>query len=249
MAEITKELLVELGLIKDRKYGTFITQTYTNCFVGNEVVTWMVEKGIAADRPDAVKMGCELVRNGKIHHVCDDHHFEDGFLFYRFLSDEPAKVLAQRRHFSALGELSMGSELNVRSLIGSWSTKYFCLQGETLFVYKNEYAISPTAAYSLEGAKCSVTECEECHAGKYAFTLEIDDQKQSLSANQSKVQEAWLAALTAAGAKFIDLMEESDETASSSLFDLSANSMDSGEELSFSHFAGKVCIIVNVASA
>jgi hypothetical protein len=246
-ATLTSQYLAEL--IQDRKYGTFIKKTYPKCFIGAEAVSWLVEKGIAKDRPDAVNIGCDLVRSGIIHHVCDEHHFEDGTLFYRFLSDEPAEILAQRRHFSALQKIAMNSLLNTKGLLGGWSNRYFALQGGTLFMYNSEYAPSPSAAYSLEGATCSVTECEECHAGNYAFTLAIEHQKMTLSTKKSKDQEAWIVALTAAGAQFLDNASADEKTGASSLFELSAKTLDSGQEINFSQFVGKVCIVVNVASA
>ena len=41
----------------------------------------------ASDRQTAVTIGQLLVDTDYIHHVVDEHNFEDGFLFFRFRQD------------------------------------------------------------------------------------------------------------------------------------------------------------------
>ena len=41
----------------------------------------------ASSRQEAVKVGLLLVSTDYIHHVVDEHHFEDGYLFFRFRQD------------------------------------------------------------------------------------------------------------------------------------------------------------------
>ncbi|NES80056.1 MAG: mechanosensitive ion channel [Moorea sp. SIO2B7] len=71
--------------IKDRRYRL---NTYPDCFIGSEAVDWLVQKHNCM-RSEAVKLGQRLVDRGIIHHVTDEHPFEDDYLFYRFYADEP----------------------------------------------------------------------------------------------------------------------------------------------------------------
>ncbi|NOR25828.1 MAG: FAD-containing oxidoreductase [Desulforhopalus sp.] len=73
--------------IRDRKYG-FPSKTYVNCFVGSEAVSKMIEKGLAADEDDAVRIGNVMLSSGIFHHVQRAHAFKNGHLFYRFATDE-----------------------------------------------------------------------------------------------------------------------------------------------------------------
>lgn len=72
-------------LIQDRKYHL---KTYKECFVGKEFVDWLIAKGEARNRVDAVDLGKHLVEAGVIGHVVSDHNFKDEFLFYRFKYDQ-----------------------------------------------------------------------------------------------------------------------------------------------------------------
>ena len=42
-------------------------------------------------REEAVELGKQLLDAGVFRHVCDDHHFKDEYLFFRFKNDEPPK--------------------------------------------------------------------------------------------------------------------------------------------------------------
>ena len=70
----------------------------------SELVDWFIEAGLAEDRNGGVKLGqvhcdgildqvmsCDslqiLVDTDYIHHVVDEHAFEDGYLFFRFRKD------------------------------------------------------------------------------------------------------------------------------------------------------------------
>ncbi len=70
--------------ISDRRFRLTV---YPKCFVGSEAVTWMV-KTQKATREAAVRLGQQLVEQGIIHHVIDEHSFKDENFFYRFYEDE-----------------------------------------------------------------------------------------------------------------------------------------------------------------
>ena len=70
--------------IKDRLYHLKI---YRCCFVGREAVRWL--KGyLNISTEEAVALGQRLIDEKWIHHVLDEHSFENKYLFYRFYSDE-----------------------------------------------------------------------------------------------------------------------------------------------------------------
>ena len=53
------------NLIRDRKYHL---HSYSSCFVGQEFVDWLVKKGEAQNRKEAVEIGMQLVDAGVIRH-------------------------------------------------------------------------------------------------------------------------------------------------------------------------------------
>ncbi|XP_063402394.1 DEP domain-containing mTOR-interacting protein-like [Mytilus trossulus] len=73
------------NLLKDRKYHF---KTYKNCFVGKEVVSWLVDCKLCDSRSSAVTALRTLQDHHILHHVCDDHLFKDDMLFYRFRIDD-----------------------------------------------------------------------------------------------------------------------------------------------------------------
>ena len=70
--------------IKARHYHL---KLYKRCFVGSEAVDWLV-KHLNISRTKAVAIGKKLIDKKVIHHVTDEHSFEDASLFYRFYEDE-----------------------------------------------------------------------------------------------------------------------------------------------------------------
>ena len=70
--------------IKDRFYGL---KKYPRCFVGRKAVEWF-KNYLHISTAEAIGIGQRLVNEKWIHHVCDEHDFEDGYFFYRFYVDE-----------------------------------------------------------------------------------------------------------------------------------------------------------------
>ena len=67
--------------VKDRRYRLKI---YHQCFVGAELVEWLQQhKNVLT--AEAISLGQSLLRHNLIEHVCQEHEFENGQLFYRFL--------------------------------------------------------------------------------------------------------------------------------------------------------------------
>eukprot|EP00005_Dracoamoeba_jomungandri_P005749 CAMPEP_0174251948 /NCGR_PEP_ID=MMETSP0439-20130205/1615_1 /TAXON_ID=0 /ORGANISM="Stereomyxa ramosa, Strain Chinc5" /LENGTH=476 /DNA_ID=CAMNT_0015332399 /DNA_START=1045 /DNA_END=2472 /DNA_ORIENTATION=+ len=63
---------------------------YKNCFVGSEIVDWLMEKSEIEflSREEALEFGNMLLSRHFFHHVVFDHPLRDGYYFYRFLQDE-----------------------------------------------------------------------------------------------------------------------------------------------------------------
>ncbi|MEM8641946.1 MAG: mechanosensitive ion channel domain-containing protein [Cyanobacteria bacterium P01_G01_bin.54] len=70
--------------IEERRYRFNV---YPRCFIGSEAVTWLMQHHDCC-RDSAVAIGRMLGDRGIIHHITDDHPFEDAYLFYRFYADE-----------------------------------------------------------------------------------------------------------------------------------------------------------------
>ncbi|XP_010132402.1 PREDICTED: rap guanine nucleotide exchange factor 4-like, partial [Buceros rhinoceros silvestris] len=73
-------------MIRDRKYHL---KTYRQCCVGTELVDWMMQQSPCVhSRTQAVGMWQVLLEEGVLNHVDQEYHFQDKYLFYRFLDDE-----------------------------------------------------------------------------------------------------------------------------------------------------------------
>jgi hypothetical protein len=85
MQEIARKLLRGMH-VKDRKYKL---RTYRMCFVGCEMVDFMVQARIVSSREEAVELGTQLMAEMRLfEHVTRGHAFADEFLFYRFCTSE-----------------------------------------------------------------------------------------------------------------------------------------------------------------
>lgn len=67
--------------IRDRRYKL---TSYEKCFIGSEAPDWIVHK-LGATRPQAIRLCERMVDKGLVRHVVEEHHFEDGYKFYRLV--------------------------------------------------------------------------------------------------------------------------------------------------------------------
>jgi phosphatidylinositol 3,4,5-trisphosphate-dependent Rac exchanger 2 protein len=87
-ALLEKQIREQPGLISNRKFHLV---TYNNVMVGSEFVDWMMASSkTPLTRAQCVVKGQALINARMLHHVTDEHRFEDAMLFYKFYSDEPA---------------------------------------------------------------------------------------------------------------------------------------------------------------
>ena len=64
-----------------------LTRRHHAAFYGFELVTWLVEFGLARTRQDAESLGRHLIRGRVIRHVDDHLDFYDGRFVYTFLPE------------------------------------------------------------------------------------------------------------------------------------------------------------------
>lgn len=80
--EVSQHLKSDQGIeIKNRWYHF---KSYKECFVGSELVAWLMENR-EATATEAIALGQNLLEHKIIVHVCNDHTFKNDFLFYRFI--------------------------------------------------------------------------------------------------------------------------------------------------------------------
>ncbi len=85
LTKLIKEIRGENGIeIKNRLYNL---KMYNRCFIGSEATEWLVNK-LNISTGEAILVGQKLIDEKWIHHVADNHSFENGFLFYRFYADD-----------------------------------------------------------------------------------------------------------------------------------------------------------------
>uniref|UniRef100_A0A8C8R5A8 G protein-coupled receptor 155 n=1 Tax=Pelusios castaneus TaxID=367368 RepID=A0A8C8R5A8_9SAUR len=70
------------SIVKDRRCSA---KTSTGIFFGCELVSWLIQVGLASDRGEAVMYGNRLVKGGVIQHITNEFEFQDEYLYYRFI--------------------------------------------------------------------------------------------------------------------------------------------------------------------
>jgi hypothetical protein len=113
--------------VKDRRHRF---TTYPACFIGTEMVTWIIENGYAQNVDEAIEVGDFFISKSVFHHVLRDHTLQNKNLFYRFEvnersrgtadpSDSWSNVLEDRE-----GDVLTSEELNVLlASISDWPKK------------------------------------------------------------------------------------------------------------------------------
>ncbi|XP_072300567.1 lysosomal cholesterol signaling protein [Eucyclogobius newberryi] len=68
-------------IVRVRRCGKM---TMVACFLGSELVEWLLQVGLALDRGEATLYGSRLQQGGVLRHVNHLHVFQDSHLYYRF---------------------------------------------------------------------------------------------------------------------------------------------------------------------
>lgn len=76
-------------------------KTKVDCFLGCELVDWLLKVGLAQDRGEALLYGTRLQQGGTLQHIKQEYSFEDGQLHYYFTTwkIQLARSLPQTSHF------------------------------------------------------------------------------------------------------------------------------------------------------
>ena len=78
-------LMKEQLEIKDRKYHS---KTYKNCFIGRDMVNWLLEHEYGENVEEALEIGNYIMSKDIFHHVCRDHDLKNKKLYYIFYDHE-----------------------------------------------------------------------------------------------------------------------------------------------------------------
>lgn len=233
--------------IKNRSYHL---RSFYSCFVASELVDWMVQNGEAASREEGVELGQLLVRADFIHHVVDEHHFEDNFLFFRFRQDEPPVDLSGPTMTCIRGqEGSLIGQLYRKRFFGySDYTFAFSPSNCHLYQFRNELVMTSMYGYDLNGA--TVRPEAKVQANRYFLHISMADKRVlALSAEDSETQLRWLKVFADNDIEILPSEEDEDELVKKALsaYDFVAKDID-GETINLSKYTGHVCLVVNVAS-
>nr|XP_024661128.1 integral membrane protein GPR155-like [Maylandia zebra] len=70
-------------IVKKRRCGK---KTMVDCFLGCELVEWLLQVGLAQDRGEAVLYGMRLQEGGVLQHIKQEYSSQDSPLYYRFMA-------------------------------------------------------------------------------------------------------------------------------------------------------------------
>ncbi|XP_066431916.1 lysosomal cholesterol signaling protein isoform X1 [Eleutherodactylus coqui] len=76
-----KDLCIK-SIVRERRCGP---RTSGGIFWGSDLVSWLVEVGLASDRGEAVTYGQRLLHGGVIQHITEEFEFRDENLYYRMM--------------------------------------------------------------------------------------------------------------------------------------------------------------------
>mmetsp|Transcript_27823 Transcript_27823/g.67361 ORF Transcript_27823/g.67361 Transcript_27823/m.67361 type:complete len:1915 (+) Transcript_27823:417-6161(+) len=116
LIEVGDELKRHL-VVKNRRYHL---RLYRRCFVASEAVEFIVNsKNIpfVTTRKDAVRMGRRLQKELNLfYHVCNDHKFSDGYLFFQFDSHANSESASYSESRSSFSDRYSSSDVDNRGL-------------------------------------------------------------------------------------------------------------------------------------
>jgi glutathione peroxidase len=276
-AQTLVEDIKSSGLIA-RRGASLLWSSNENCFLGTDLVQFLLNgvkdksKSYAAkDVENAVAIAQSLLDHRLAHHISDEHVFKNEPLLYRFFIHESAHI---QKEASLLDErvanATLAGYLKFRSTHifsgPKFADCYVILKLNpkdagpssptttpgVLYVYSLRSAPTPFLTLQVQDCTCDMTECVDCLAGAYCFTLstnKLDSKSKAeftFCAKNSKQMEAWMFTLQSGGVQFKKV--EEGVVKATSLFELSANDLMTNEVIPLSNFKGKVCLVTNVSS-
>lgn len=239
--------------IKDRSYRL---RTYRNCFIASDMVDCLIRMREASSRQEAVKIGQLLVTTDYIHHVVDEHHFQDGYLFFRFRQDDrPGLAIEGPSAAYLMGqEGAVGNLISKKRSLAGWANYYFvlCPVKKVMYQFRTELDSAPLSCWSMKEVKVQPA-LPRTAGSKYLlqflFHNSTPQKDLVLGMDTSEIQLSWLQTLDEMGIEVLPSTNEEEEMVrnATSIFDFSAKTID-GETISLEKYRGHVTLIVNVAS-
>lgn len=228
------------------KNRTSWLSTYPKTFKGCDAVSWLVDKNKATSREEALAICNQMIEADLAHHASDASGFTDDKAWFRFRVDDEAND--GMSYYAQARECVRSGALQHKKTFG-WENLHVVIKAEPApcwLQYESAYAAKPSKIISLDQVGLNVAECEDCKKDWHCLTLSGGDKHihSVYCAHHSRDQQAWIEALIAQG---VTLQRENLSTTANSLFEFNAASAD-GSVVPFSTFAGKVCMVVNVAS-
>jgi len=231
--------------IKNRQW---YFRTYENCFVGREAVDWMVSNKYAKTRTDAVFLGKRLVYKGEITHVVQEHDFEDGYYFYRFVDSSvtsnclltpgrSSPVTSPRDESSGSGSLRTSSTSLRKSITLSGALK----KSQTDFQLRRDSTSGSESSLSRSSPRTVV--CRICEEGVSSenfkqhtiycmIASKCDQVSQGCDANLTKLKDVLKSSnVTGQGKKEVDRLIEICEAGVNVTYDQLAAGMSVLEKL------------------
>eukprot|EP00959_Pyramimonas_sp_CCMP1952_P155654 3255751-Pyramimonas_sp.AAC.1 len=85
MGSARELLTLAVRMSKELNVGDhdYMFRTYEFCFVGEHAVKWLMSAGYAESIAGALALGNQMLASGIIHHVTNEHAFQNKYLFYR----------------------------------------------------------------------------------------------------------------------------------------------------------------------
>lgn len=147
---------------------------YFSCFIGSELVTWMVKNKQANGRLHAVEIGTQLLNASVFHHVSYSEPFQDGDFLYRFQEDEINAPLNMTRVFHGKNTESANVLAeDLRRRVMEMYNKFLSSEGKSID-YKALAASSEFQNYVLATTRLQTIDIKDMDiSSKKAFFINI----------------------------------------------------------------------------
>ncbi|KAJ7373008.1 hypothetical protein OS493_015478 [Desmophyllum pertusum] len=230
--------------IKDRYYHL---RKYHSSFVGSEAIDWFIANGFATTRKEGVQLGQALLDTDLVHHVVDEHNFEDRQLFYRFRQDDPPHLSPAGPSVASLKK-DCGTKFGPAQKKGllKWQQAFIVLRQEDdiLYEFRTDLHSTPSKKYPLKEATVRLDPL-----AKFCLLMSFADIQRSdlrLAFSSDEEQLSWLKAFEKSGAITGQTEEEVEDQVKNaeSIFVFNAKDID-GNAVSFEKYRGFVTLIVN----
>lgn len=216
-------------------------KSHAKSFAGAALVDLLVKNGQASDRAAAVGIGKSLVKLNHLHHVSDAGDFSDSQQLFRFRVDDKTDEAETATSLTTRCDTQSG-HLKEKGFL-RWKERFYLLQisDSKLFCFDDEFQSAPR--YTLDLSAGGYQVADKGTGGYFALTSP-DGGNFNFQAGSSKEQEEWVRLLLDAGAEF---QKAPIESTAQTVFEFTPLDIDKHEHPLQQH-AGKVCIVVNVAS-